>query len=213
VLREWQEHDAHLWQWERHNFNRALRARQYFYRNLAAQLRQRYRRIVVEDCDWRKLMRLPNAESNESVNATARYWQRVAAVGMLRDALKQAGAVMTKTENTTRECHLCGHVNQWKDQTPLVLMCGGCGESWDQDDNAARILLARAKAADLGSGGHNPCAQGLDRATGNDGDAATVANGGGRWQRRKVARSQKESGSMNGDGLTATAGTIPVHEG
>ena len=44
-------------------------------------------------------------------------------------------------------CHACGAVTAVKDRGELYFVCGGCGRTNDQDENAARVLLAAAVAS------------------------------------------------------------------
>ena len=227
LLSHWQARDAHLWQYERHNLIKALAQRRHLYRTFAAQVRERYRTITVEDCDWRKLARLPEAGSNEAVNATARRNQRIAAVGMLRQCLVAAGAVPNRTENTTRECCRCGHINDWPDRLELVHTCANCGEAMDQDENAAWVLLARGRVADSSGGnGSAQTAVGESDAANSAGGAARVPEamagqdvapcavvGRGRWARRKLARSQRTTQDGAGQEHATMAGANPAHGG
>lgn len=206
LARQWLGHDAHLWQYQRHNRQKAERTRKHLYRRLAAELAGAYGQVSVEDCDWRELARLPTTESNTAVNETARYWQRVAAVGMLRQCLTQRGAGPEKGENTTRECCRCGQVNTFEDQAPLVLPY--CCGPLDQDCNAALVLLARGRALKSGDGpdgdvnlsGDN----GLSPRDGPDASRGPESNGEtsvaaerplprGRWARRKASRSREQA--------------------
>jgi hypothetical protein len=239
AIRRWCEHDVHLWRWERHNRLKAQRCRLDSFRSLAAHLRMRYRRIHVEDCDWRMLTRLPDASSNATVNATSRYWQRIAAVGLLRECLLQAGAILAASADTTRECHVCGHINRcscpaeqpcgcgWRQHLDLLQTCLRCGEAWDQDGNAARVLLARGKAMESGAvelssqapnqlgggseGGAEPSRGTHSKSAGNV--ALNKGTSGGRWQRRKANRSQANPKKDGSDGNEAASGPIPLRTG
>jgi transposase len=51
--------------------------------------------------------------------------------------------------DTTRECFWCSHVNtEWEKPEERVQTCAACKRQWDQDHNAARILLKRFNAGD-----------------------------------------------------------------
>ncbi|MGC8530359.1 MAG: zinc ribbon domain-containing protein, partial [Leptospirillia bacterium] len=41
----------------------------------------------------------------------------------------------------------CGHVNRTGKREDLLWTCDGCGEGWDQDENAAKNLLRTAEIA------------------------------------------------------------------
>lgn len=185
ALETWQARDAHLWQYQRHNELKAQRIRRDMYRRFAAKIAAQYRTVVVEDCDWRKLARLPAVTNNEVVNETARFNQRIASIGMLRAELLARGALKSPAENTTKRCYVCGVINEW-DHAELFHACDDCGATWDQDDNAARNLLASATMVGGGAGSvRDP------EPTNGDGVAPPTSTNGGRWARRKAARSQK----------------------
>jgi len=187
-LQYWRGQDVHLWQWEVNNLKRAQRIRLELYRRLAHRIKG-YAHVVVEDCDWRELNKLPKAESEESVNKVARRMMRIAAVGMLRELLVRAEAKPHSAVNTTKQCHLCGEINEFDQAVELVHQCSACGTAWDQDYNAAMNLLARAKEMDEVEPAREPE---------TDGSQAHEGNGvvkGGRWARRKAKRSQKVQGA------------------
>jgi hypothetical protein len=148
-LQAWQERDVHLWQYERALQLKAKRLRRDLYRKFAARTRRRYTGIAIEDCDWRKLAARVKAERDDQpANQTARWQMRLASVGMLRDCLVSQGAIPSKTEDTTRICHACGTLNDWDREIELEHICDECGALWDQDENAARNLLALAEPSE-----------------------------------------------------------------
>ena len=206
VLRAWRVQEAHLLDYERGRARMMANWRKDHYRQLAAFLAKQYRTISVEDCDWRKLNKLPPVESNDPVNLTARRNIRIAAVGQLRDCLRQCGAntILSETENTTKECHVCHSIEEF-DHRKLFHTCSQCGNTWDQDRNAALNLIARAEKAlremaeietetvpvegvgaassVLGSRGSQ------DQAS--EEVVAVPPKKGGRWQRRKAKSSRR----------------------
>lgn len=186
ALKEWRERESHLWQYEFGTRRTGQRQRKELYRQFAARLRGRYKTIVVEDCDWRTLARNPQAEDDQVSLAAMKRYMRIASVGMLRDALRQCGAIMDAAKDTTRSCHRCGKVNDWDQASEVWHTCDECGLLWDQDENAARNLLSRADVV----GAESEAARGPDDDAG-DGDAPAEPEKGGRWGKRKAARSQK----------------------
>lgn len=143
-LSRWMERDVHLWQYERGCKKKATRQRRSFYRQFAAEISRQYHSVAIEKIDWTQLSRDPTPESNETVNRIASRNRTIAAVGELSGFLKAVGVPEAPAENTTRQCHLCDHINNW-DQQILVHTCGGCGATWDQDENAAMNLLRMAE--------------------------------------------------------------------
>jgi hypothetical protein len=208
ILNSWRLSDAHLWQWHRAQEAKSQRYRLDLYRKLAAMLASRYRVLAVEDCDWRRLNRLPPVEKNESVNETARRNMRIAAVGSLRQCLTQSGAIVlpVKTKDSTRTCHVCGDIAKI-DPESIMQTCPR-GHAWDLDDNAALVLLARAKMVD-----EDPGTARVPEPDGPSDDPSSTSVKNGRWQRRKATRSQKRSQIESGNGHKSTSLAIPAQEG
>lgn len=150
----WARKDRHLYQWETGQRGRLLRQRLDQYRCWAAELSRTYRTIVIEDFDLRVFARNAKAESDAAADRSHRI-RTVAAPSEFRLALLSAVGPERVTKvsavDTTRECHLCGHLNtEWTDRSVLVQECAGCNARWDQDENAARVLLKRWSAPTAG---------------------------------------------------------------
>lgn len=147
-LEWWRRKDRHLYEWECNQRSTALRRRKDIYRNIAAELAATYHTLVLEDFDLRAFTK--NATPEEEVTDHTHRIRTVAAPHELRSAILGAWAkertMVLPAKDTTRECHVCHHVNTlWRKPEDLVQTCAGCGTSWDQDDNAGRILLQRAR--------------------------------------------------------------------
>jgi Putative transposase DNA-binding domain len=183
-LKAWQLQDAHLWQWEVANTRKAQRIRLHLYREFAAEMRKRYARVIVEDCDWRELARKPGVA--EDSDHGARTYMRAGAVGLLRGLLVQDGAKPSESADTTKKCSFCESPEEWDQATELVHTCERCGEVWDQDENAARNLLARGKVLD-----ETPETARDANSEVAKGDAPKAPEKGGAWARRKANRSRK----------------------
>ena len=184
-LQAWHAQDVHLWQYADGTVRRAVNMRKRLYRMFAADMRKRYAKIAVEDCDWRKLARNKPADKNE-FDPSKRY-MRIASIGMLRQLLVQAGAVPNDGAYTTTTCHVCGSIEEWDAAKELRHRCERCGAEWDQDYNAAVNLKRMAEL-----GGEKPDSGSRD--TQSDGVPDVSANGVvyvGRWAKRKANRSQK----------------------
>jgi len=143
----WRRRERHLGQWRTDQRRKAQNRRRDVYRCFAADVARRYERVVLEAFNLEAFA--TNAEPEDEKEDNERRLHRVralAAPSTLVDALRNAcgsTVVFVEPRNTTRECHRCGHVNEWKDQSILVQVCAGCGASWDQDANAARVMLGR----------------------------------------------------------------------
>ena len=220
ALCAWRARDVHLLQYADFNRAKAQRIRKGLYLQFAADLRKRYTMIVVEDCDWRMLGRKKKADDN-TFDFPKRF-MRIASVGMLRRLLKNDGAEMSESKDTTKKCHLCGSIEEWDHAKDLIHTCKN-GHAWDQDYNAAMNLLAvaillladRRRERGDGESGEpaklpdGPLPQGDAPGAANDAARDTEEQPGkgvaveaeeyvGRWERRKRNRSQKPPENMAG---------------
>jgi len=143
ALEAWRKNDRHLLEYEANLLDTFQARRRDLYRNVAAQMRRRYARIFVEDMSLSDLQRSPLPTEKE--DGAVREHARDAGVSYLREAI--AGPWLTKvaTRDTTRECGSCGHVEQ-RDGAMLTHSCSKCGHVFDQDYNAAEIILRRGLA-------------------------------------------------------------------
>lgn len=154
-LDAWRKQDRHLLQWESHERAKTLRRRRDIYRNIAHRIATKYGRVVLEKFDLRQVARLPAPEGATPGNPAARGQRQVAAISELRQCITSACAargvevVTVDGAYTTRACHACGVVRKWDAATNVTHACDACGAVWDQDDNAARNLLAVASGAVL----------------------------------------------------------------
>lgn len=186
----WRYHDEHLWSWETSQRTGALRHRREVYRIAAADLARRYNTLVLEDFDLRRVARrhAPDAESAE--NGTARSNRQAVATSELRAALVNAFASEGKTKlvvpavDSTRTCTVCGIVRAFDAAADIMHTCE-CGTTWDQDANAALVLLRRGErcgeAEVSGSARDDECA--------ND----VVAVRESRWVRAKRVKREREA--------------------
>lgn len=141
-LHAWQTQEDHLYNWQANQLRKALAWRDHLYRNFAADMRRRYRLICVEKTNWSKLQKRPTAE--ERLDEAARIYQRIASVGRLVQLLtEKAGEVLrVDPKYTTQRCSDCGKMDSFDAAAELVRTCQHCGVTRDQDDRAARNLLA-----------------------------------------------------------------------
>lgn len=143
----WRRKNRHLYQWISNEHEKGKRRRKDFYRNLAADLAKNYKTVIIEDFDLREFSKAAEPEETEE-NYTRRIKNSVSP-SELRDAivskLGKNRIVELDAGNTTAEHYKCGHVSAWpeKEKKVLVLKCQGCGDEYDRDSNAARVLLKR----------------------------------------------------------------------
>lgn len=141
----WRVQDHHLWDWECNQRTKALRHRREVYRIFASKLSKKYTGIVLEDFDLRKVAQVPSVEDQVGDNEQARANRHSASVSELRLCLvnKFVDRVsIVPAEFTTKRCAHCGHLNIWDQAKYVNHTCGSCGTTWNQDENAARNLLA-----------------------------------------------------------------------
>jgi hypothetical protein len=128
-----------------HLRDKVLRRRLDFYRNEAKNIAEKYSRIVMDKMDLRILAKLENSEGMPSeLNEKARKMRQVAAISELREwigkqAFKSGAKVVMLPVRSTTTCHVCGEKVPY--QEGLVWNCNSCGDSWDQDENAAANLV------------------------------------------------------------------------
>jgi transposase len=184
ALEAWRYRDHHLWAWEANQRTGSLRHRREIYRVFAAQIANKYKTIVLEDFDLRKVAEKSAPETAKAENQTARGNRQTAAVSELRLAIINAAkargreCVVVDARDTTHICNTCGSVERFEAAEQIEHTCA-CGARWDQDVNAAANLLTRA--CERGGGSRS---SGIARDTGIDGVPET------KWQ--KVARLRTE---------------------
>lgn len=184
--------DRHLWEWESNCRQTAVRRRRDLYRRWSAEIARTHSRIVIERFDLRAVKQRPAVDETEHVRAApARSQMHFAAVGEFRALLLRAAesrgceVVEVEAAGTTRTCSRCGADQEWDQAEELVHTCTECGETWDQDEGAARNILARERS----DGARIVVAA---RTAGED---RSYAGGkGGRWQRRKAEKRDRSRG-------------------
>jgi transposase len=149
TLLAWAERENHLRPWEVHGKDQIIGRRRELYRRFAARIAAKYGTIFVENFDLRQVARKPTAEKGTR-GSTPPDWQRtVAAVSTLRSILhsaaRRAGAAWASVPAvySTMECHNCGSVEHFDAAAYITHACKKCGTVWDQDVNAAQIILER----------------------------------------------------------------------
>lgn len=145
-MEAWRKQDKHLWTWESAQRSRIIRQRLDIYRNFAHKISTRYESVIAERID---LARLAVDVANELPDGP-RGNRFDAALASLLDscAIAVAGAGGSWKEvdakDTTRECSVCGEIEPESVGPSLEHTCSKCGAVWDQDYNAAKVILARA---------------------------------------------------------------------
>ena len=153
ALEAWRYHDHHLWTWETSQQRKVLLHRREMYRIFGAELARKYHTVVWEDFDLRRIaVRAPTGE-NERENETARANRQAVSVSELREVVTHAfvsrdgETADVDPYQSTHICEHCGLVEAFDAAACITHRCGGCHAVWDQDENAAQVLLALHDAA------------------------------------------------------------------
>lgn len=194
---EWQggRGDRHLWTWEANQRRGVLARRDDLYAKFAALLCRRYGSVVVEDFDLTSpgIGRAPVAEKGTADLGSPH--RVLGAPGRLRERIRTTaaregvGVLTLPAANTTRRCHACGLVRAFPAAEELHHRCSGCGAEWDQDENAARNLLAAALREHPGGAPRPETARAPKSA----------------WSRRKAAKAERVGAYAGGESGTARA--------
>jgi hypothetical protein len=143
---DWRRQYLHLAHWWRNLQDQmTLRLREQ-YRVFAAGIASRYGVLCVESFDLRSVAEKPQPEETAVVTQANAYRQIVSPSmfrGALLNACKREGVeiIMVDAAYTTRNCHRCGHMDDWAQAESVHHRCSGCGTLWDQDRNAAINIL------------------------------------------------------------------------
>ena len=140
-LIRWRKRDRHLCFYAESLRDQVQAGRLDLYRKFAYRVAQRYGTAVLEKMDLREFQRLPRTEDDP--DAVGRWYRKIACLHTLRDCLKHKLAVVNvDAADTTRTCIACGLVETF-DAAVEVVHTWACGHTWDQDEGAARNILAR----------------------------------------------------------------------
>lgn len=145
----WRRQERHLWQWEAHEREGAMRRRKDIYRNIAVELSRKYSLIVLEDFDLRQVARIAKPEEEEQGVTAMRKNRMRAAPSELRMAVSQRlPTAIVNPAGITHFCHACGSVEEFDSAVQIEHCCSACGSVWDIDYNAGMNLLRRYRERD-----------------------------------------------------------------
>ena len=150
-LEWWRRKYDHLYRWIANQRENVLAARRDLYRNWAHQMQKHYETIVIEDFDLRAFTRNapPEADKDQTHHRLRNTASPSELVQCLISAAGKECVVKLDPADTTRQCFWCSHVNtEWEKPEERVQTCAGCKRQWDQDHNAARMLLKRFNEGD-----------------------------------------------------------------
>lgn len=142
--------DLHLWRWEAHERNKTRLRRKAYYQIFAANLARRFKTLILDDSNLAELAKKP-AVHEEGDNGAQRSYRQMVAPHELRQCLIAAFLQRVsygKSAHITSIHHACGSLEDFDHAAELVHTCSKCGATYDQDENAARNLLARFGSED-----------------------------------------------------------------
>lgn len=149
ILEEWRKRDKHLYEFEANLRDQLYRRRQDLYRNFAAKLRREYQTAVLRKMDYRKLHELPEPEEDPKAKALKTHARDANLSGLercIRESMAKTKEVVGK--DVSRIHADCGSKEK-ADPAARFHTCLSCGETYDQDENAARNLLKMAKGSSI----------------------------------------------------------------
>lgn len=149
-LEVWRRKDEHLINWARGLQLKLARSRKDLYRVWAKQLAAEYEEIVFEDWNKSETAETPYPEDDMRTvqQELASSVRQTAGISVLADSLVHAFGVGSATRLDARRITLdhygCG--GESTDPIPEIRVhCKTCGREYDQDRNAAKNLLVRAR--------------------------------------------------------------------
>jgi rubrerythrin len=148
-LQTWRKQEKHLYAWEFNARDQVQRWRREEYRKFAARVVKNYDVIALEDFDLRQIARKPAPENGTRGSLPPDRQRVIASVSELRQTIENAAnrerkeVVKIPAAYTTITCNQCGHTEKFDSARNLKNTCPKCGTLWDQDENAARNLLAQ----------------------------------------------------------------------
>lgn len=148
-LSAWRQRERHLQEYEAHARDQLMAARLDQYRKFAAMVARRAGSVRLHEFDLPNVVMLGPGQAGADLPAAARENRVQSAVSIVKQALtvacERAGVAVVnvpKTERITQTCWACGTVQRFDAARYLEWTCTSCGVHFDQDDNAARNLLA-----------------------------------------------------------------------
>lgn len=148
----WRKQFLHLYEWEVNERAGALAERKNFYWCLVLELAKMYHNVVLEDFNMTKMVKNSMPEEEDDNPQTQRHNRHMSSISELRTCLASTCAAwgsqiwLRPAAYTTLDCHACHSSGdkhaQWDTAVERIHTCQEkCGETWDQDFNAAANLL------------------------------------------------------------------------
>ena len=144
AMKHWQEREFHLWQYQENLRDQLQANRKDRYRVFARRMRERYGELVVESLDLNELHDVKRPEEERKLPKAIRSAARLACLSDLLRFLRESGAKEHPPENTTRFHLECSQLVDAEFAKHYLVQCPNCHREFDQDVNAARVLLLGA---------------------------------------------------------------------
>ena len=143
-LENWRKQDKHLLEYSENLRDQLQRQRLDVYRNFAAFLRRRYRKVVLEKLKKGLFQECPEAEDIRE-DAPSKENRKRACLSNLRTALSNNMAALEEVgaAYTSQTCPDCGAREKFEPEF-IEHKCSSCGSVYDRDDKAALNILRRA---------------------------------------------------------------------
>jgi len=141
-LEVWNHRDEHLLSWEDSQRKKSQRRRRDLYRVWAAKLADRYYTIVLNSHDMAETARKPKVEATDDI-PLSRSNRQLVSPSELKEALinakrsREGQTVENPAQKVTHTCHNCETEQDFDAASSIEHTCLACGETWDQDRNAA----------------------------------------------------------------------------
>ena len=128
--------------------DQTLAHRRDVYRCWVAMLAKQYSVAYLERMDLRAAIHgVTGTDADVDAVTPQRRRARWACLSSLRQMIGERLAVVAvKAAGTTVDCHACGSSTAIDSARQVAYTCEHCGAEWDQDENAAKNLLARGMA-------------------------------------------------------------------
>ena len=144
AMKHWQQREYHLWQYQENLRDQLQANRKDLYRVFARRMCERYGELVVESLDLNELHDVKRPEEERKLPKAIRSAARLACLSDLLRFLGERGAKVHPPENTTRFHLGCEQLVDAEFAKHYIVHCPKCGQEFDQDVNAARVLLLGA---------------------------------------------------------------------
>lgn len=157
TLEAWRRQDRQLWEWEAHERAQVANGRDDAWRRVGSWLASLAGLVLVDDANLAVLRQRDDATEDDPVlpgdaARAARARATLMAPGRLRQAVTEAAGrrgvpvQVVAAAGLSRTHAVCGRVGarDGRYAASVMVICTGCGQTYDQDRNATVLMLAAA---------------------------------------------------------------------